>query len=183
MAFATAALLIVLGALLLLRNNEVTPGPLTTAAKDSVTFSLHPNQTGSWGMTVLMNRGDTTATLDAITPVDKTPGLTIVDTLVGGPQRKYLFVGATYSWPNRQFTDLHPVAGMTVPPEQAREGRRGVNVVFVVRGAREGRYTIRRLRVTYRVGDVQHERIVGAGLGVCIRREITEKNRFCAPQR
>lgn len=152
-----------------LRDDTTSPGPVKTAVTDSASFPLAAGQTGSWGPTVLYNDGDEDAVLEAVRPVDLKPdGLEIVATRIGGPKRKFMAVGATYSWPHKHYTDLHPVKGMLIPPMNSAAGERGVHVVFAVRARKPGRYTLTRLSVVYRVGSRQHTRVVGAGLAVCV---------------
>lgn len=166
---------------IVLRDDGSSPGPVKTAVTDSASFPLVTGQTGSWGPTVLFNDSEDDAVLDTVRPVDLKPdGLEIVATRIGGPRRKFMAVGATYSWPHKHYTDLHPVEGMVIPPMGSPLGERGVHVVFAVRGRKPGRYTLTRLEVTYRAGGRRHTRVVGAGLAVCVTaREVKKPN--CEP--
>src|SRR4051794_30147326 len=111
---ALGAVVVIAAALvwaLLLRSSGSSQGPLDTPGVESVSFIQHPGDEFGYGHAVAYNRGSEPAELDRIRLVDPTPGLEVIGTKVGGPNRELLSLSNTPKWPTDEFTDQRPVKG------------------------------------------------------------------------
>jgi hypothetical protein len=76
----------------------------------------------------------------------------------------------TYKWPApRTYTDLHPVRGYVVPPASAHDGRRGVELVSVLRVDEPGEHQFTGVSVDYRIGGERYRTVLWEGAGICVR--------------
>jgi hypothetical protein len=164
---------------LLLRDTGPPGGPLSARTRDSVAFGARAGAPFGWGTPVIWNTGDETAVLDRMRLIDASPGLRVLHAYIGGPARDGLFTAQSYHWPDREFTDLHPVAGMSVAPQDQPAGERGAELVFELRADRPGRYTATRIAVDYHVGGTHHRTIIRSGLSVCPNRPPAPIRRDC----
>lgn len=165
-ALAAAALLLII----VLRGDdgEPTPGPLGTDEIQSLGFSQEVRREFTFGLPVAFNRGDEPAVLERIVLVDPTPGLEVVATRVAGPDRRILFKASDEVWPSPEITDLHPVEGFEVAPQDEPGGDRGVELVFAGRADRPGRYRTHGVQIDYRVGDTEHRSTLNISFRVCV---------------
>jgi hypothetical protein len=156
-----------------------TPGPLSNDVAESLGIQRRVGETFTYGLPVVINTGDEPAILARIAPVDPTPGLRVVRTRVGGSQRKF-FAFTSGKWPDPElFTDLHPVAGFVVHPENVRGWKRGVQLIFVLRADEPGRYVFKAVAVDYRVGGNEHRAVLDIGLGVCVTKGRKMPDKRC----
>jgi hypothetical protein len=133
----------------------------------------------TYGMPVVINSDDEPAVLERIEPVDPTPGLKLVDTRISGSNRKYRSFSSG-RWPDpSRFTDLHPVSGFIVHPEDAPGWERGAELIFALRADEPGRYMFRAVAVEYRVGANEHRAVLDIGLGVCVTKGRTLPDKRC----
>ena len=145
-----------------------TPGPLANDVAESLGLQRRVGETFTYGLPVVINSGDEPAVLERIEPVDPTPGLRVVHTRINGSERKYFYF-ASGSWPDpSRFTDLHPVPGFVVHPEDVKGWDRGAELIFVMRADEPGRYKFGAVAVEYRVGGIEHRAVLDIGLGVCV---------------
>jgi hypothetical protein len=189
-ALAALAVLLALAAagagarLLLSDAGQPSLGPLTTHTTDSVAFGQPAGVTFAWGVPVVFNPGDEPAVLDRVTLLDATPGLRVLKVDVGGPNRKYLFSGQAYKWPDPEnFTDLHPVSGMRVHPADTKPGERGVELVFVMQADEPGQYRATHIAADYHIGDTKHRTTIRSGLNVEDRPDIARHGSAAMPTR
>jgi hypothetical protein len=162
-AAAALALAVVLGG-----DDEPTPGPLGTDEVQSLGFSHEVGRDFTFGLPVAFNRGDEPAFLERISLIDPTPGLKVIATRVAGPDRRIFYFSADQFWPPREITDLHPVRGFEVAPQDEPDGDRGVELVFAARADRRGRYRTHGVRIDYRVGDTEHRATLRNVFRVCV---------------
>jgi hypothetical protein len=143
-------------------------GPLGT---DDVTAMGVPQQAGrpfSIGLPVVYNRGSEPATIERVLLVAKSPGLDLLETHVAGTRRDAMLTAFTYRWPEEgAYSDLHPPRGYVVPPQTARRGRRGVELVFVLRADRTGAHQFAGARVDYRIGARRYRTTLWEGARIC----------------
>jgi hypothetical protein len=165
-AFAAAALF--LAVVLLGDDGEPSPGPLGTDEVQSSGFSHEVGRDFTFGLPVAFNRGDEPAVLERISLIDPTPGLKVIATRVAGPDRRIFFFAAEPYWPPREITDLHPVRGFEVAPQDEPDGDRGVELVFGARADQPGRYRTHGVRIDYRVGDTEHRATLRNVFRVCV---------------
>ena len=151
-------------------------GPLGT---DDVTAMGVPQQAGrpfSIGLPVVYNRGDRPATIDRISLVEKSPGIELLETHVNGIRRKTLLTAFTYRWPERgAYSDLHDPRGYVVPPQSRRKGRRGVELVFVLRTKQPGAHQFAGAQVDYRIGTRRYRTTLWEGARICTVPELPER--------
>jgi hypothetical protein len=179
-AGAGALVLLAAAAAWWLWPRDPSPGPLRTRSTDNVAFGVHAGVPFGWGTAVVWNTGDQPAVLDRVSLLDAGSGLHLVRPLIGGADRKFLFFVQAYRWPNpKAFTDLHPVRGMAVPPQATQAGERGVELVFVLRADRPGRYTASRIAIDYHVGATKQRAVVESGLTVCPTTPPAPLNQHC----
>lgn len=158
---------------------RTTEGPLDTPGIDGTSFTMEVGGTGSWGRTILINRGTEDAVIDDVRALDVPEGLEVVQTLIAGPKRKMLFQASTRVWPDPDITDLGSPRGARVAPLDTKAGERGAEIVLVLRPRRPGRYVISRIEVTYRVGRHKHRRIVRGVLALCATTLDWRKAPYC----
>ena len=167
---ATITVIVAAGALawwLILPEVRTTAGPLETPGIQGTGFSMEVGDTGHWGKTTVINKGDEDATIDSIRALDVPDGLQILQTLIAGPNRKHLYMSGSRTWPDPYLTDLRPAKGATVAPLDTPGGERGAEIVLVVRPTKPGRYVLSRLEITYRVGRHKHRQVVRGVLALC----------------
>jgi hypothetical protein len=123
-AFAAAALF--LAVVLLGDDGEPSPGPLGTDEVQSSGFSHEVGRDFTFGLPVAFNRGDKPAVLERISLIDPTPRLKVIATRVAGPDRRMFSSQPNRTGPPREITDLHPVRGSEVAPQDKPDGDRGV---------------------------------------------------------
>ncbi len=128
----------------------------------------------------MFNSGSVPVVLTRIRLVDPTPGLEVVGTAVGGPDRELLTLDRAPDWPSKAFTDQHAVAGFVVAPSSLPDGERGVELLFGLRAARPGSYQARAIAVEYAVGEEEHVAYVRRGVNVCVSSEDSEPVSDCA---
>jgi hypothetical protein len=156
-----------------------TPGPLDNDVAESLGIQRRVGEDFTYGLPVVINKGDEPAVLERIEPVDPTPGLRVIDTRMNGSERKYFYF-ASGKWPDpERFTDLHPVAGFVVHPESVEGWERGAELIFALRADKPGRYVFKAVAVEYRVGSREHRAILDIGLGVCVTKGRKMPNRRC----
>jgi hypothetical protein len=156
-----------------------TPGPLANDAAESLGIQRRVGETFTYGLPVVINSGDEPAVLERIKPVDPTPGLRVVQTRINGSERRYFYFSSG-RWPDpERFTDLHPVAGFVVHPEDVKGWDRGAELIFVLRADRPGRYKFKAVAVEYRVGGREHRAVLDIGLGVCVTKGRKLPNERC----
>ena len=156
-----------------------TPGPLAHDVAESLGIQRRVGENFTFGMPVVINSGDEPAVLERIEPVGSTPGLRVVHTRISGSERKYFYFSSG-RWPDRsRFTDLHPVPGFVVHPENVSGWDRGAELIFVLRADRPGRYKFRAVAVDYRVGGNEHRAVLDIGLGVCVTKGRKMPYRHC----
>jgi hypothetical protein len=170
LALMLLAIVAGVAAWLLLGGDEpVTPGPLGTGERSGVGVGQRAGVPFGYGLPVAVNRGSEPAVLDRIELVDPPAGLRVLETRVGGLERKYLWYASSTRWPDpERFSDLQPVRGFRVPPQSAPGGDRGVELVFALQADKPGRYAFDRVAVAYHVGDRRHRAELTNGLRVCV---------------
>jgi hypothetical protein len=157
-----------------------TPGPLARDVAESLGIQRRIGETFTYGLPVVINSGDEPAVLERIEPVNPTPGLNVIHTRVSGSDRKFFFF-ASGRWPDpSRFTDLHPVRGFVVHPDDVKGWDRGAELIFVLRADTPGRYKFEAVAVEYRVGDNEHRAVLDIGLGVCITKGRKPLDKRCA---
>jgi hypothetical protein len=177
-AAATAAVLVAAGGGAAAPPAAPPPptGPLGT---DEVTGMGVPQQVGrpfSIGLPVVYNRGDRPATIERIALVEKSPGIELLETHVNGIRRNTLLTAFTYRWPERgAYTDLHSPRGYVVPPQRRRKGRRGVELVFVLRVDAPGAHQFAGARVDYRIGSRRYRTTLWEGARICAVPQLPER--------
>lgn len=178
---AVAAVLLVIGVIVLAAvllsggNDERTPGPIQAEEGNELGASVPVGREFMYGVPVIFNGGDEPATLEAARYVSPTPGLKVVKTYVAGPRREANYVAGSRSWPAKSVTDLKPLAGYEVAPRKHAGGRRGVELVLVMRVARPGRYITRGVELDYEVGGSRHRRAMPNSFAACAFREAGRK--------
>lgn len=154
---------------LVLRDDDPSAGPLRQLEASSVGIPQRGGVPFGFGLPVAINHGTEPAVLERIELVDSTPGLDVVATHAGGPERRYFWFATSSKWPAPDlFSDLHPVPGTVVEPRDEPAGERGVELVFVLRADKAGRYAFKAVSVDYRVGDTQHRTVIRNGLRACV---------------
>jgi hypothetical protein len=153
-------------------EHTTTPPPRGPLGTDDVTAMGVPQQAGrpfSIGLPVVYNRGDEPATIERISLVEKSPGIEVLETHVAGTRRKTLLTAFTYRWPERgAYSDLHPPSGYVVPPD----GRRGVELVFVLRADQPGAHQFAGAQVDYRIGARRYRTTLWEGARICAVRTL-----------
>lgn len=155
-----------------------TPGPLARDVGESLGIQRRIGETFAYGLPVVINSGDEPAVIESIEPVDPTPGLRVVQTRISGSKRKHYFF-ASGRWLDRSlFTDLHPVSGFVVHPENVTGWERGAELIFALRADEPGRYVFKAVAIDYHVGGREHRAVLDIGLGVCVTkgRKMPEKD-------
>jgi hypothetical protein len=171
LGLAGAAVIVLLAVLvwwLFIRDSGPSPGPLTAPGSEWVSIFQHPGDEFGYGFGLAYNTGEEPATLKRIRLVEPTPGLEVIETAVGGPDRKLLTLDATFSWPSDEFTDQHPVAGYRVAPQSEPAGERGVELLFGLRVGKLGTYQARAIAVEYTVGGSEHVAYIRRGVKICV---------------
>lgn len=146
---------------------EPSPGPLESPEGSSLGIKRPIGRTFGYGLPIVVNTGDEPAVLDRVAPVGAPPGLELVDTRMAGAERELLRLSASLRWPSEEFTDIHPTSGFRVEPEDTPAGRRGAEIILVLRATEPGRLVFKAVQVDYRVGDTAHRVILDSGLAVC----------------
>ena len=161
-------------------DHSPSPGPLSTAAADSISGPQVAGEPFGFGLTVAYNTGDEDAVLDRAVLVNPTPGLRLLAAYAAGSQRKFLYTSVAPTWPDpKSFSDLHPVARARVAPADQPAGKRGVEFVFALQADKPGRYSVKRVGVDYHVGDTKHHVMLRSGLLVCVHAPGQPKQRNC----
>jgi hypothetical protein len=156
-----------------------TPGPLASDVAESLGLRRQIGETFIYGLPVVINDGDEPAVLERIEPVDPTPGLRLIHTRISGSNRKH-FAFASGRWPDpSRFTDLHPVRGFVVHPDDVTGWERGAELIFVMRADNPGRYKFKAVAVDYRVGSREHRAVLDIGLGVCVMKGRRMPSKRC----
>ncbi len=150
------------------RGGDPSPGPLSSPEASRIGIGRTAGEPFGFGLTLAWNTGDRPAVLERIEPVDPTPGLRVVATGAAGPEREFLFVASTQTWPSDEFTDLHPVRGFEVAPRASAAGERGVELVLALQADKPGRYVFKAVAVEYTVDGERHRAIIRNGIGVCV---------------
>ena len=158
-----------------------TPGPLGSSFGESLAIPREVGQTWMFGRAVALNNGDQPAVLRRIALVSPSPGLRVLDTRVAGPERTYNSVSTASQWPDAKLRDVRPVAGAVVAPASETAGRRGVELLFVLRSDKPGRYGSPGVVIDYTVGGKQHRRYLSFAIGVCVHAVGGPANRNCQP--
>jgi hypothetical protein len=141
-----------------------------------------PGKAFSIGLPVVYNRGDKPASLERVSLIGKTPGIEVVQALANGVDRKFLLNAVTDSWPEpRTYTDLHPIRGYVVPPVDAPDAKRGVELVFVLKVDLPGEHTFTGVNVDYRIGAKRYRTVLWEGARICAMRVVTKRHPPCKP--
>ena len=171
-----------LGAWALLADHGTSPGPLRTAAADSISGPQVAGRPFGYGVAVVYNTGSSDAVLDRVELEKPTPGLRVLAVYASGSERKFLSASISTRWPDpSSYTDLHPVAGARVAPAARPAGKRGVELVFKLQADKPGRYSSKGVAVDYRVDGAKHHAVLRAGLLVCVHAPGKPKDRNCPP--
>ncbi len=145
------------------------PGPLGNGGlRESV---ANPRTTGHvwvFGQPVAYNDAAKPAVLQKIALVKPYPGIHVVGTYVSGPKRKMLSLDGWNDWPTKEYQDVHPVAGFRVAPRKLPAGDRGVELIFVLRIDKPGRYEAPGVVVDYTVDGKHYRRYLGIGVAACV---------------
>jgi hypothetical protein len=148
-------------------------GPL---GGDDETAMGVPQQAGrpfSIGLPIVYNDGDRPATIDRISLVDASEGIDVLETHIAGTRRANLMTAFTYSWPERgAYSDMHAPRGYVVPPRTTRKGRRGVELVFVLRVDEPGSHQFAGAQVDYRIGGRSYRATLWDSARVCAVRTL-----------
>jgi hypothetical protein len=147
------------------------PPPSGPLADDGGSGLSLPQNTGvpfTFGVPVVVNRGERPVVLERIALEEPTAGLDVVGTRVAGPKRRIRLKASEYRWPPRDIDDLHAVRGFVVAPQSTRDGERGAELVFGLRATKPGRYGFGAVTVDYRVGGRRHRDRIGHALHVCV---------------
>jgi hypothetical protein len=169
---ALAALALLAGAVLaflLLRDGQPSPGPLRGEEDSRLSGWVRTNRDFMFGVPVVRNHGDEPAVLERATFVRPTPGLRIERTLVAGPRREANYIADSAVFPPTfsPLRDVHPLPGYRVLPRTEPGGERGVELVFVLRVRRPGRYAMSGVQLEYSVGGTEHRRILPNSYAAC----------------
>lgn len=169
---------VAVGVVLLFGGEADSPprGPLGT---ESIVGMGVPQEIGrpfSIGLPVVYNRGDEPATIDRISLVEKSPGIEVLETHVAGVDRDILLNAFTYDWPApRDYSDLHPPRGYVVPPERSEDGKRGVELVFVLEVDGPGPHRFTGAQVDYSIGADAYRTVLWEGARICGVRTLPKK--------
>lgn len=118
----------------------------------------------AYGPLELRNSGDEEAVIESVMPVDPPVGLDILDVQAADTRKLDEPTGATTGWLDESF---RAAAGTRLPARATSS----VEVAFVVRGTRRGRFGFDRTVVRYRIGDTRHELEIPVGLTLCAAAE------------
>jgi hypothetical protein len=128
-----------------------------------------------FGMVHIYNASPVTATIEAVTPLDLTPGLSIDRILLGRPSGADVAMdwadvpGMTGDLPNTDVTlsgVMHPPP-IAVPPTSSDDAA-GTTVLIVVSAREAGVYGFRGVAVDYRVGPFTFRAVQYLALRTCI---------------
>ena len=160
-------------------GNASPPLPRGPLGTDDVTAMGVPQQAGrpfSIGLPVVYNRGSEPAAIERISLVEPSRGLELLEAHVAGVRRTRLLTAFTYRWPERgAYSDLHAPRGYVVPPQASRRGRRGVELVFVLRAERPGAHQFAGARVEYRIGARRYRTTLWEGARICAVDRLPER--------
>jgi hypothetical protein len=120
----------------------------------------------SFGLLSLTNRGSAPAVVETIELVEPTPGIELVQALVGGPTGIGLLNGLPRRDPDNP---LRPVRGFAVPRADPATDRLH-QVILVLRTTRYGRSWFSRIAVDYRVGASPYRAVFEEGVALCSSR-------------
>jgi hypothetical protein len=168
----------------LLRDGEPSPGPLRAEENSQLSGWARPNRNFMFGVPVVRNHGDAPAVLERATFIQPTAGLRIVRTLVAGPRREANYIASSGVFPPTfsPLRDVHPLRGYRVQPRSERSGERGVELVFVLRVERPGRYEMSGVRLDYSVDGTDHRRTLPNSYAACaVPRGEPLPRRRCPP--
>lgn len=158
------------GAWTVLSDGDRSSGPLRGSEDSSLAWPQPAGVPFGFGVPVLVNPGSETAVLERVSLVEPSAGLVIRRAYVGGPERKFMWFGTSLRWPDpeRNFTDLHPVRGYRLAPQDQPGGDRGAELVLVLEADEPGRYGFDAIDVDYRIGETEHRVRVHNRLQVCV---------------
>lgn len=141
---AVAALLVA-GVWLGVRSSGPTQGgPLENPEITASGLRQHPGDLIGYAVPMAWNDGKEPVTLKSARLINPTPGMQVVHTYVSPPNRKKQGIAYSETWPSDEFSDLRPVAGLSLAPRTTPAGEKGAMFVFA-------------LQFPDRVGDFQHE--------------------------
>jgi hypothetical protein len=170
-AVAACAIAIIAVAVLVLVGDDGgrSPGPVVAEEANQLSSTVPTWREFMYGIPVVYNEGDEAAELERATFIQATPGLEIVQTLVAGPRREANLISGSRRFPPTfsRLRDTHPLSGYRLPPRTEPAGERGVELVFVLRAPRPGRYITRGVQLDYRVGDSEHRRVIPNAYAAC----------------
>ncbi len=149
LAVGVAAVLLLTGA------GKPQRGPLYVGEINELSNPAPVGQPFTYGLPVVFNHSDRPVELRRVSLAKPAPGLELLRVYAAGPQRRRDAASRDPKpgypgGPGSNFTDLHPVPGYRVPPDRSAEGKRGVNLVFVLRAPRRGRFGFRGVQVDSR---------------------------------
>jgi hypothetical protein len=173
--------LVVAIALVLDRRDDLTAGPVVGEA-NALSFPAVVGEKFAFGVPLAFNDGDQTAVLRSISLANASTGLKLVETRVAGDARKNLYNAFDYRWPSKLWQDLRPVAGYELEPRTAPGGKRGVELVFVMRAEKAGRYSTTGAVVDYRVGDREHRVTLRNAMRACVQPRNKQENDCPTPE-
>ena len=156
---------------LLIRDATPSPGPLGSnelGVSDGISTYKLVGEFG-FGQASVVNRGTAPAVLDRIRLVNASPGLEVFVTRVAGLKRSTGGTSFSDRWPSpKDFEDLHPVAGFSVPPSTEPGADRGVELVFGLRTRKPGVYETQAVAVEYSVAGEEHLAYVPIATRICV---------------
>lgn len=130
-------------------------GPLYVGESNQLSNPVPVGQPYTYGIPVVFNHSHLPVELRRVSLVQSSPGLELLRVYASGPRRRRAFADRDAKpgypgGPGSNFTDLHPVPGYRVPPDRTADGKVGVNLVFVLRAPRRGRFGFRGVQVDSR---------------------------------
>ena len=178
LAFASVALAGAAAAALAVREPPgLSPGPLACeeCAVLALGFPVDPRRQFTYGLLLLRNEGGEPAVLDAVAPLELTPGMRVAGAYVVRTEDNPWNVTADdhEHFPPPNIADVvRPLRGYAVAP--ARRKTDTVEVILGLEVARAGTYGFRGLAVDYHVGETAYRATFQHRLRVCAPARLHE---------
>jgi hypothetical protein len=155
---------------IVLAGGDDEGGPVRSTDRNALSFTRRAGTTFTYGLPVVVNTAADVAVLRRATLASPTPGLTTPAVRVGGPRRSFAGISGDDHWPPAQAPrlDLRRLAGFRLAPVDRPDGKMGAALLFALRAARPGRYTMRGVKLEYSVGDHTYTQLVPTALAVCV---------------
>lgn len=144
-------------------------GPLENPEVTASGLRQHPGDLIGYGVPMAWNDGDEPVTLESARLINPTSGMQVVHTYASPPDRKKNGIAYSETWPSDEFSDLRPVAGLSVPPRSTPAGEKGVMIVFALKlPDRAGDFQHDGVEVAYRAGGKDYVTTIRTSMRVCV---------------